>query len=512
MIQRVFVLSALLALLAAPASAQPAPATPTFEIADVHASSDTKVPMMGGGFLHGDRFIIHHATVVDLIANAYSVDSDNILGGPGWLDTDRFDIVALATRATSPNNVKLMLRNLLAERFHLILHNGTHPLPCYVLRVDKGGPKLKPADEGEDPKIDEHHTPTDNPPGVPAYYSMTVRNMPMERFLYNLQHIVNSGYIGSKPLVDATDLKGGYDFELHWSGIPKPDGLSIFDAVQKQLGLRLALDDCPLPVLIVDSVDEKPTPNTPDIDKVLPPPPPLTFEVATLKPTPPGRDDNESYHTHGAEFSLRGFSVQLMILFSWEGVHIASPPKWLDQDRYDLVAKTPLNSVQAASAQSEGSIDWDDLRTMTRALLAERFHLQIHSEERPFEAYTLVADNPKVQRADPMLRSACVRGAGPDGKDPRIANPALDRAYYCHNMTMAKFGERLRMMTNNEIPHSVADSTGLKGGYNFSLSWTDGSARVFGGARVSGDAYGLQHPPPSGDTANPSPAGRDSTR
>ena len=188
--------------------------------------------------------------MVDMISLAYGLDNENILSGPAWLDLDRFDISAQAPRTTSPDDVKLMLQALLADRFHLVLHKDTHPTPSYVFRVDKDGLKMKQADEGEPSKFEEHHTPSDLPPGVPAYYSVTVRNWAMPQIRDMIQDVA-SQYL-PKPVVDATNLKGGYDFDLHWTWKPAPDGLSIFDAVQKQLGLTFALEKFPTPVLIVD--------------------------------------------------------------------------------------------------------------------------------------------------------------------------------------------------------------------------------------------------------------------
>ena len=168
---------------AAPATAGATPTpTPAFDLADVHASAKTTNPNFTGGSLRGDRFIVHNATMVDMLSLAYGFDGDNILSGPSWLDYDRYDISAHAPRDTSPDDVKRMLRALLAERFHLVVHPDTHPVPSYVLRVDKGGPRLKPADEGEVSHIEEHHTPTDLPPGIPAYYSVNFHNQTMAQF------------------------------------------------------------------------------------------------------------------------------------------------------------------------------------------------------------------------------------------------------------------------------------------------------------------------------------------
>jgi len=297
-IKRAFAGAAFLTLLlTAPAfpqaasQAAPVPATlPTFQVADVHVSPFSSQPFMRGGDLHGDRYLMRFATMVDLIANAYGIESANVIGGPAWLDTTRFDIVATAPRTTSPDDVKLMLRALLADRFKLVVHPGTKDLPAFVLTEGKGKAKLKesdgsaPADCGPDTKAPP---PT---PGVPGYIWVSCHNLTSADIARNL-HQMAGGYI-TNPAVDLTGLKGSYDFDIHWTGrgalaAMGADGISIFDAVDKQLGLKLEQKTAPLPVIMVDSVNEKPTPNPPGIDKALPPPPPPTFDVAVITPTDP---------------------------------------------------------------------------------------------------------------------------------------------------------------------------------------------------------------------------------
>ena len=109
----------------------------------------------------------------------------------------------------------------------------------------------------------------------------------MEEFARNV-HEWAGGYL-TDPVVDSTGLKGSWDFDIKWT--PRqllqkagPDGISIFDAVDKELGLKLDRQTAPRPVLIVDSVNQKPSPNAPGLEKILPPPPPAQFDVAIIKP------------------------------------------------------------------------------------------------------------------------------------------------------------------------------------------------------------------------------------
>lgn len=115
---------ALLALLSCPVVAESTDTKPTFEIADVHVSPHRNFPFGDRGSLRGDRYIVRQATMLDLIAAAYGLDADLVQGGPSWLETDRFDVIAKAPPATSKDTINLMLQSLLADRFKLVTHMG----------------------------------------------------------------------------------------------------------------------------------------------------------------------------------------------------------------------------------------------------------------------------------------------------------------------------------------------------------------------------------------------------
>lgn len=150
MTMRAFAGMILSSLLCTAAFAQSTDTAPTFEVADVHVSPHREFAFMDGGFLRGDRYALRQATMLDLIATAYGLDASNVQGGPSWLETDRFDVIAKAPPTTSPAALKLMLRSLLAERFKLVTHTGSAPMPAFVLTVGKGPPKMKQAeDSGE---------------------------------------------------------------------------------------------------------------------------------------------------------------------------------------------------------------------------------------------------------------------------------------------------------------------------------------------------------------------------
>jgi uncharacterized protein (TIGR03435 family) len=210
-----------------------AQSAPVFDVADVHVSARSTNPYMTGGVLRGTRYDIRRATMVDLISTAYGVDGDKVAGGPSWLDTDRFDIIAKAPNSTSPETLKLMLQALLAERFKLVVHKDTKPMPAFVLSVGKGKPKLKEAAEGSG-KGGCEGQPQNPQPGAIPYIVMSCHSVTMEAFARQLHDNFGGNYI-TNPVVDQTGLKGAWDFELKWHGRGQlaragADGITIFDA------------------------------------------------------------------------------------------------------------------------------------------------------------------------------------------------------------------------------------------------------------------------------------------
>ena len=133
---------ALFALLSVSSMAQTPAVSKSFVIADVHASPFSANPFMHGNSIQGDRYFLTQATMLDLIATAYGVDAVNVQGGPTWLERNRYDIRAKVPPKTTQDEVKLMLRSLLADRFHLVVKTGSAPMPTYLLTAGPGKPKM----------------------------------------------------------------------------------------------------------------------------------------------------------------------------------------------------------------------------------------------------------------------------------------------------------------------------------------------------------------------------------
>ena len=487
---------ALFALLSVSSMAQTAAVSKSFVIADVHTSPFTSNPFMHGNSIQGDRYFLYQATMVDLIATAYGVDAVNVNGGPSWLERDRYDIRATVPPKTTQDDVKLMLRSLLADRFHLVVKSGTAPMPTYILSAIPGKPKMTESEGNGEGSCAPVPPPQNAPPGAPSYNAVNCKGLTMAALADTLHNF--AGDYLDQPVIDETNLAGSWDFTLKWTRHGQldkqgADGISIFAAVEKQLGLKLELKTAPRPVFQVASVDEAPTPNAANIAEALPEPPALPFEVATIKPSAP---DEKGYgRITGNQIETRAIPLMFLMTFGWDlnpnnKESIANAPKWLDTAKFDFLAKAGDN-VRVDKFSSGNLINYEDLRSMLRALIAERFQMKWHMEDRPVTAYTLIAVKPKLTPThDPAERTKCKEGPGPDGKDPRVASPVLNRLITCQNMTIAQIGDELQHVANGYIYNPVVDGTGIKGSYDFTLSFSSADKILpnTGGGAGSSDA------------------------
>jgi uncharacterized protein (TIGR03435 family) len=440
-----------------------------FEAADVHVSAKSRMPSMAAGGLRGTRYLVRQATMVDLINLAYDVDYDKILGGPSWLETDRFDVSARAPAGSTPEQAQLMLQTLLAERFSLKLHKDSKELPGYVLSLGSGKPKMKPAADASAPRSCQGQMAPPSPDAVPQQV-IDCHSMSMDDVARIVGQLANNNGNG----LNKTGLEGKWDFtiKLTPSGLlarAGADGISIFDAVDKQLGLKLEVGKVPIPVLFVDSVNEAPTPNAADISKFLPPPPPTEFDLAVIKPTNPDSRGGGLQILPSGQINIQGWTLNILVQQIYDILPdmIQGGPKFMDEDRWDITGKM-ISTDPGQPAQA----DPDTRARLLGKLLEDRFKLKAHFEDRVVQAYTLSSVKPKMAKADPTMRTGCNEGPGPDGKDPRVANPVLSRLLYCRNMTMAQFADRLPQLANGYVHAAVLDKTGLTDAYDFTLSFS----------------------------------------
>jgi uncharacterized protein (TIGR03435 family) len=176
-------------------------------------------------------------------------------------------------------------------------------------------------------------------------------------------------------------------------------------------------------------------------------------------------------------------------------------PKWLDEDRYDILAKAPEGvAIGDLTPQRNGvPVNIDALRPMIRALVVDRFKMTFHTEDRPLNAYTLVATKPKLKKSDPTARTKWQEGALPETKAGGNANASLGRLVTCQNVTMAQFAEMLPGIAPGYLRTEVVDGTGLEGGWDFTFSFSPAGALQLGrGAGGDGGAT------PAGGTAEAS--------
>ena len=515
----------LAALITGAAFSQSTSSKPGFEKADIHPAITTGGIGGGrGGFPSSakGRYEIRNATLLNLITSAYGVDPEKVIGGPSWLEWDRFDLVAAMPRDTPPETQKVMLQTLLADRFKLVIHNDTKNLTGYVLTVGKN-PKLRPADGSGDTGCKGQI----GGPGVtampgggfrinqdagPITNTFTCRSMTMETFATFLRpQVAQNGTGAASPVTDQTELKGAWNFEFTTTlqiRVLSPassgsDQVTIFDALEKQLGLKLTATKTPLPVIVVDSAIEKPTDNLPGVAESLAVEHPKEFDVADVKPSDPGGRGGRLQIKPGGGVDFSGLPLQMLITQAYQvqNQQMIVPPNLQEavQKRYDIIAKPPSSGpVSAPSGPAMVSSDDNDAAwVMMRALLADRFKLVVHKEERQLTAYKLIALKPKMKKADPSERTKTAEGPGADGKDPRVATPSRSRLTMFQNVTMKQFAQALPGISAY-VTTPVEDATGLEGSYDFTISYSPVGAT----SRNAGGGRGGPEGAPGLDSAN----------
>jgi bla regulator protein BlaR1 len=259
---------------------QPATAPLTFEVASIKPSTgdDHRV---GIQFMPGGGLRTTGTTLKFLITFAYDVRDFQISGGPGWINSERFDIMAKSEGGSSDSSAPDEMRNmtdeqmkttvekmrqklqaLLVDRFHITIHHETKEESVYALVIGKNGSKLKESEatQGQGRRMMRMGRGELNGEGVSL--DMLVNNL--------------SSQLG-RPVIDRTGLKGNFDFKLQWTpdpgqtlgqfggppppGVdapppPDPNGPSIFTAVQEQLGLRLESQKGPVDLIVIDRVEK----------------------------------------------------------------------------------------------------------------------------------------------------------------------------------------------------------------------------------------------------------------
>ena len=231
---------------------------PSFEVATIKPSApDAKagryITMQGT-----NRFVVKYYTLKLMIAAAYNLSPKVVSGGPAWVDSDHFDILALTPGNTRPSQSEqmAMLRGLLAEEFKLRFHREEKEFSIYALEVAKGGPKLK----------ESTAAPSDPTQLISTVYPQRIhlpaKNATMGDFGSLLQRALLD-----RPVVDKTGLTSRYDFDLDWAPDETQFGGEVpvapadaqeppfFTAIEQQLGLRLEATRGMVSALVIDHAE-----------------------------------------------------------------------------------------------------------------------------------------------------------------------------------------------------------------------------------------------------------------
>ena len=252
---------------------------PSFEVASIKPSNSTDRRQFFNIQPSG-QIALRNLTVKRLIAWAYDLKQYQISGGPGWIDSDLFDVSAKPESPAKPEVIKQMLQSLMAERFQLVVRRETREMPGYALVVAKNGPKFKEVQESDPNLIDLSARPDLAGRGgrpriaIVRRGRLTIQGADMPLLVSQLSNILG------RAVVDETGLTGTYDLKLEWvpdeyqvtmfQSLGVPDGFgapaadwqgpTLFTALEEQLGLKLESQRGPVEMFLVESV-QKPSEN-----------------------------------------------------------------------------------------------------------------------------------------------------------------------------------------------------------------------------------------------------------
>jgi uncharacterized protein (TIGR03435 family) len=243
---------------------QSGPVRPIFDAFEVATIKPAVIDQLGHyiKMQSAHRLVVKSNTLTGLITAAYNLPIRTISGGPAWVGSDHFDIVAIAPGDVRPNldEQMSMLRKLLADRFKLTFHREPKEFSIYALTVAKGGSKLKESAVAADA------SPEGPPPLIFTVWPEVVRLPGRNATVAELASAFQRGAL-DRPVVDRTGLSGRYDFDLEWTpdetqfegmglrGTPESTKPDLFTAIQQQLGLRLEATKGPIETLVIDQVE-----------------------------------------------------------------------------------------------------------------------------------------------------------------------------------------------------------------------------------------------------------------
>jgi uncharacterized protein (TIGR03435 family) len=238
---------------------------PQFEVASIKLATEGA----GGSLTQpfpGGRLRVRNQSVRALIRTAYRVQDYQIFWGPGWIDSNRYDIEAKG--AGNPPLLQVvgpMLQSLLEDRFKLRVHHETKELSIYALVVAKSGLQLRPSKEGSCTPYDPGYIPPPGQKRPTTCGTLAIGKNTLEATMIGMKELTESlSYILGRTVIDRTGFTKRFDVHLEFAPGEAPPtevvGPSLFTALQQQLGLKLESTKGPVDVLVIDEV-EKPSAN-----------------------------------------------------------------------------------------------------------------------------------------------------------------------------------------------------------------------------------------------------------
>lgn len=221
-------------------------ASPTFEAASIKPNKSGE--QGGTSRIAGATYTGRNVTLKRVIRLAYAPIQE-FVGGPGWIETEAYDITAKAAGNPSREQLQLMMRSLLADRFKLVVHKETRNLPAFALvlarRDGKLGPSLRRSEADCSP-ANQQKAPAASCGFRNGDGALTGRGATIEKLAAEL-------ILTGRLVVDRTGLTGGFDMDLKWTPDELGTNSELFAALQEQLGLKLEAIRAPVEVIVIDS-------------------------------------------------------------------------------------------------------------------------------------------------------------------------------------------------------------------------------------------------------------------
>jgi uncharacterized protein (TIGR03435 family) len=219
------------------------PPRPSFEVASIKRNV-SGAQNSGNRTLPGGRITINNQRLRQIIRSAYGSSDLEVVGGPDWIDGDRWDITAVGGAGDRDAAWRLMLQTLLADRFKLRAHVEQRERPVYGLVFARSDRQLGP----------DIHTTTCKDDSVCATTQVNTTGITAGTITGVSRTMTDIGRslspYAERRVIDRTGLDGRYDFEVRWS-----EDVSIFTALPEQLGLKLEPQRAPVDVVVVDSAE-----------------------------------------------------------------------------------------------------------------------------------------------------------------------------------------------------------------------------------------------------------------